>query len=241
MGQVLSTPTIPVEEPPSLKFTLFPKLPPELRNKIWEFALPGPRKITIETWDCVIVHVKLQHRHRQQQNKSDIPVTLHVCRDSRAIALKHYSLAFSYRLLRAVYFDFEIDTLHLVDEYALRAFTQSYDGEYEEERAELNVRSLRVGIEFETIRGHPFSRIKDFDALQHLTIEFYNLVPLARPLKDRDLVFAFRRRWLNDIYGWTKAAKVPKNTRLRYCYREFQLPQLVSANSEVFELPEDTL
>jgi len=105
----------------------------------------------------------------------------------------------------------------------------------------LNVRSLRVGIEFETIRGHPFSRIKDFDALQHLTIEFYNLVPLARPLKDKDLVFAFRRRWLNDIYGWTKAAKVPKNTRLRYCYREFQLPQLVSANSEVFELPEDTL
>ena len=41
MGQVLSTPTIPMEEPPSLKFTLFPKLPPELRNKIWEFALPG--------------------------------------------------------------------------------------------------------------------------------------------------------------------------------------------------------
>jgi hypothetical protein len=195
----------------------------------------------IESWDCVIVYSKLQHRHRKQQNKTDIPVTLHVCRDSRAIALKHYSLAFSYRLLRPVYFDFDIDTLHLVDEYALRAFTRSYDDGHEEERAELNVRRLHVGIEFETVRGRPFSRIKDFNALQQLTIEFYNLIPFARPLKNKDLVFAFRRRWENDIYGWTKAAKVPKNTRLRYCYRELQLPQLVSANSEVFELPEDIL
>jgi hypothetical protein len=105
----------------------------------------------------------------------------------------------------------------------------------------LNVRRLHVGIEFETIRGHPFSRIKDFDALQHLTIEFYNYIPFASPLNDKDLVFAFRLRWGNDIYGWTKAAKVPKNTRLRYCYKELQLPQLVSANSEVFELPEDIL
>lgn len=41
MGQQISTPAMPMEEPPPLKFTLFPKLPPELRNKIWEFALPG--------------------------------------------------------------------------------------------------------------------------------------------------------------------------------------------------------
>jgi hypothetical protein len=180
-----------MEEPSPLKFTLFPKLPPELRNKIWEFALPGmcpsaagktnfysdlPKTIYMEqllnlslsrsTKDHDRV-MGLCYRLRQAPtsssataNKSDIPVTLHVCRDSRAIALKHYSPAFRYRLLRTVYFDFDIDTLYLVDEYALRAFTQSYDGEYEEERAELYVRRLRVGIEFETVRGHPVSRIK---------------------------------------------------------------------------------
>jgi len=41
MGQIISGPAIPMEEPPPLKFTMFPKLPTELRNKIWEFALPG--------------------------------------------------------------------------------------------------------------------------------------------------------------------------------------------------------
>jgi hypothetical protein len=44
---------------PERKFTLFPKLPPELRNKIWKLNIPGPRvvKITHDPKDMSIIRM----------------------------------------------------------------------------------------------------------------------------------------------------------------------------------------
>ena len=86
-------------------FTLLPKLPLELRGKIWKEACFEPRIIDI--WvqglledpsfaDSICSHVAAfvsddcsYHSH------SAIPAVMHACRESRATGLKHYCLEFS--------------------------------------------------------------------------------------------------------------------------------------------------
>jgi hypothetical protein len=98
-------------------FDLFRKLPPEIRCMIWRFAMP-PRT------------VELRHNYRIDKcwALAKVPVTLHVCRESRYEALKVYSLAFGIRTTpNKTYFDFKRDTLFLT-------FEKWYDdGEYADE------------------------------------------------------------------------------------------------------------
>jgi hypothetical protein len=73
-------------------FTLFPKLPPELRVRIWEFALPeDPRviKVYYEGWQSIEPKFKIR------AEASD-PVTsqLLVSVEARTVTMKAYPLAF---------------------------------------------------------------------------------------------------------------------------------------------------
>ncbi|EGS23838.1 uncharacterized protein CTHT_0005450 [Thermochaetoides thermophila DSM 1495] len=77
-------------------FHLFPLLPPELRLKIWE-CLIQPRIVAAACFDSRFEaqrRVQLTCRPRRPA----VPVLLHVCRESRELALKHYQLAFAWRL-----------------------------------------------------------------------------------------------------------------------------------------------
>jgi hypothetical protein len=90
-------------------FTLFPKLPIELRLLIWEMALPGPRVLkTSLPWD-------LDAEIRWNLTPSEkSPAILFSCHESRTVALNHYQ-PLSYERLpfgaNFQYFDPSIDIL----------------------------------------------------------------------------------------------------------------------------------
>lgn len=87
-------------------FIVFPKLPIELRTIIWTLSLPGSRVIEI-------------NRARQDDNTAPeyrlpaiIPAVLHVCKESRMVAQKHYSLSFGPSIWEdagRIWFDKNID------------------------------------------------------------------------------------------------------------------------------------
>ncbi|KAI1852391.1 hypothetical protein JX265_003842 [Neoarthrinium moseri] len=102
-------------------FTRFNDLPPELRIKIWQQSLPGPRTVA----------VKSPYAQRQPSPKSledavaqhgddvetwtsttQIPALLHVNAEARHEALKHYRLSLAVGISQPrVYVDFSRDTL----------------------------------------------------------------------------------------------------------------------------------
>jgi hypothetical protein len=90
----------------SQTFTFFPALPSELRQQIWLFTLPGPRKIVPFT----AYTTGLFHEHNKGP-KDHLPLTLHINRESRAIALKHYKNWHNAAALGYQYVDFNVDTV----------------------------------------------------------------------------------------------------------------------------------
>lgn len=101
---------------PAQRFTCFPKLPAELRLRIWKYALPGPRLVRI--------YLKLEPRQPRQEGEKKKPqvsrlttsqpppVGLRVCRESRIEALKEYELAFPTKTSPAqTYINFTTDTI----------------------------------------------------------------------------------------------------------------------------------
>jgi hypothetical protein len=85
-------------------FPRFPKLPPEIRLLIWEFSFL-PRILT--TTRQIGRSVK-RLRFMQKENHFN-PVTLSVCRESRAVTLKHYRLCFG---TTNIYADLSRDVLY---------------------------------------------------------------------------------------------------------------------------------
>lgn len=68
-----------------MPFHLFPDLPPEIRLQIWEATLPRPRHV-----GPLIPEPRLSMRKRRAPYQSD-PIALKICRESREIALLHYT------------------------------------------------------------------------------------------------------------------------------------------------------
>ena len=105
-------------------FTCFGDLPLELRLKVWEY-LVQPRIVIAACFDEQRVPEKRAQLARRASHLP-APVLLHICREARQLALKHYELAFSWRVPsmlarpRAsearVWFNFEQDTLFLLGE-----------------------------------------------------------------------------------------------------------------------------
>lgn len=119
-------------------FPLFPNLPPELRLKIWEYLLQ-PRIIIVTCFDANDAPRK-RHQLALRPHKRFVPILLHISAETRRLALKHYKLAFSWRISPSilagpgrikggaaaaaaaaeapprVYFNFKTDTLLLLGE-----------------------------------------------------------------------------------------------------------------------------
>ncbi|TVY17186.1 hypothetical protein LARI1_G003842 [Lachnellula arida] len=94
-------------------FTLFPQLPSELRLKIWEEMLPGPRDVEIEYhMDYATFNGKKISKFSGWTSHEPVPVALHICQESRQEALVHYQPSFgSYFHPSKIYFNFSRDTL----------------------------------------------------------------------------------------------------------------------------------
>jgi hypothetical protein len=111
---------------PSLSFTSFNQLPPELRVKIWEMACCGPRIVEVHPVGFAVKY-STPHKSRkgcERQHTSTIthlrsrtspPALLHVCCESRRVAQRMYknsSLSNQF-VPDSIYFESAIDTLYI--------------------------------------------------------------------------------------------------------------------------------
>ncbi|KAI1169292.1 hypothetical protein F5B18DRAFT_17260 [Nemania serpens] len=106
-------------------FTKFMELPPELRIKIWQFAMPEARTVVIKSPHARPEHLptsldevlsQTPDTEWAWQSTTQIPALLHVNNEARYEALKHYSLSLSIgKAQPRVYIDFDRDTLFLGD------------------------------------------------------------------------------------------------------------------------------
>jgi hypothetical protein len=92
------------------KFTLFPKLPSELRLRIWELALQ-PRVIKVVRGRCDVKNQIIDINAACQPIAAAPPALLHTNHESRFFAQRTYTLAFKNPFREAIYFDFQMDTL----------------------------------------------------------------------------------------------------------------------------------
>lgn len=198
---------------PLQTFTLFPLLPTELRLKIWNLTIPGPRTVTI--------HYKTRPLKKHQGNAfpssrwispDPNPLPLQICHESRTIALKSYTAAFgSHACPRKIYFDFERDTLSFGGgprngeatkneydskvpmDYQLDLFLA---GDYlgGDHDAEKWVRRMVVDLKEEVYHRRCFiwHDVRLFTGLQELTI-------LARTQEDASDILEFGEETMRDV------------------------------------------
>lgn len=94
--------------PANDSFTCFPKLPIELRLMIWEFSRPGP---------CLIYFQP--HSGKNTYWRGNVPVGLHVNRESRQTFLRSYQLIPQprYAYMDRSYMNPSIDVLYIASGY----------------------------------------------------------------------------------------------------------------------------
>lgn len=80
----------------SRTFTCFGALPAELRLKIWE-NLIRPRIVLAACFDSRLEDEK-RAQLAQRRKRPPVPVLLHVNREARSLALRHYEPAFSWKI-----------------------------------------------------------------------------------------------------------------------------------------------
>lgn len=84
------------EDYASSSFHHFPHLPPELRLQIWK-SLIQPRVVIAACISPGLAKHKAAQLARRPRRPT-VPVLLHVCRETRALALQHYEMAFSWKV-----------------------------------------------------------------------------------------------------------------------------------------------
>jgi hypothetical protein len=84
---------------PFAKFTLFPKLPIELRLMIWQAAFPRVQPFNLNVLDNYResshwLDGKMHIKEWNTQHNTPLPITLQVSQESRVETLKHYTIFF---------------------------------------------------------------------------------------------------------------------------------------------------
>jgi hypothetical protein len=114
----------------SREFTLFPKLPPELRDVVWKFTLPDPRILTLLCHRISLTDQKPILFTTDAVSKANVNAVatplLHTCSRSRQIALGRYECAFDGLLNHPIYFDWERDTVYMKLKTSFAAFTRGW-------------------------------------------------------------------------------------------------------------------
>lgn len=177
------------------EFTLFPSLPYELRLKIWEHLLT-PRIIIATCFDASEVPPK-RAQLALRRRLPPVPVLLHISHETRQLALRHYELAFSWRVPpmyahplsspARTWFNFAQDTLLLLGEL------EPYDSSnvnapmvYFLNRADTR-RVRHVACAFEELRLGEVESEQVFGCLFHVIDEFRAAERLLITSTDEDL------------------------------------------------------
>jgi hypothetical protein len=100
-----------------LEFTLFPKLLLELRLKIWGLSIPQEQKVVISELFAYYSTPIIKDGRRQSlygyetKPTEPVPAILHVSQESRAEALKTYTLTWGVHREYPIYVDYSKDIL----------------------------------------------------------------------------------------------------------------------------------
>jgi hypothetical protein len=145
---------------PPTTFHPFPKLPFELRIKIWLFAANKQRTITVQEdgiWtgygdDFVLTIRQVKH------NAHSVPAILHTSCEVRSAALRHYELYISPRFKnKGFYINFASDILVI---QSLSALLSLYDGFQESQTSwPAHVVELEQKLRFLGVRNCPRDRL----------------------------------------------------------------------------------
>ncbi|CAD6444664.1 d9b46385-14bd-4218-9c58-0633c10b0c95-CDS [Sclerotinia trifoliorum] len=93
-------------------FYPFPRLPLEVRRKIWRSSLPGPRLIDISLRGEIFM------------SNATIPIGLQICKESRDETLRFYKLCFAAQPSQArIYFNADHDAIYLLTPHSMRLST----------------------------------------------------------------------------------------------------------------------
>jgi hypothetical protein len=175
-------------------FTIFLKLPIELRRKIWGYALPGPRVIEIiyvndrapltshGFYDDIqfIIHPHHLANRGGAAARAEFPMLLHVCQESQSFVLEHYQLGFAGHLRHQIYVDFANDLLWFVDSYVRIGFLGSRYSKWHEGLGieETPFRWMKTGTEEYFPRaGRTYPEIRKIDFQTCTTFPRYTQTP----------------------------------------------------------------
>jgi hypothetical protein len=91
------------------QFTLFPKLPNELRMRIWKEACFEPRIVEVDI-SAYPAEGPASTANRNYTTRTPTPAVLHVCSEARQIGLEHYNRIFR----RPFYFNIKDPKEHII-------------------------------------------------------------------------------------------------------------------------------
>ncbi|KAI1414360.1 hypothetical protein F5Y13DRAFT_159393 [Hypoxylon sp. FL1857] len=119
MEQTISRLSNKIQRPTT--FTKFNELPPELRIKIWQHAMPGPRTVIVKSpytrqnqtpRSLEEAMTEPDNQEETWYSTTQIPALLHVNAEARYEALKHYELTLGVEGAQPrIYIDFSRDTV----------------------------------------------------------------------------------------------------------------------------------
>ncbi|KUJ22816.1 uncharacterized protein LY89DRAFT_311363 [Mollisia scopiformis] len=111
------------EQTTTTSFTCFPRLPPELRQKIWRFALPTSR--IVQVYGNVRPYLpRFEVLGRGKGHPEPLAVLAHTCRESYHVMRESYDLLFQHQTKHGIYFNSENDILYIHDRYAQMLFVE---------------------------------------------------------------------------------------------------------------------
>jgi hypothetical protein len=192
------------------QFTLFPKLPLELRLSIWELALPESRIVTLEP-----SRSEVDHRHSLRFGKSDKPpVLLQVNHESRSLTLRTYHRFFDSEHLfnRPKYFNNAKDTLHIMGDWVYcgqpwlkNPFAITKDFKKIRHLKMLNGMAyyfLWTSFPKVTMRPMTGSLLKCFPALESFSIQDFKRFDSSSEDVNRNMVNARIQMLLGEVRGF---------------------------------------
>jgi 2EXR family len=111
----------PIESPQDVQvaattFALFPRLPVELRLKIWRHALPGRRTVSIKAGDR-------RPTYRSTGEDSTLSIFRKTSGEARSVALEHHSIISSQGDILPRFFDPDHHTIRMLDQTAFYEFS----------------------------------------------------------------------------------------------------------------------
>jgi hypothetical protein len=156
-------------------FTVIPHLPPEMRFRIWELALPiDPQIIKVQAVCLCPVNTPCRHK---TVNEPSIAISVtQANRGARMEAFRNYKIVFGNRLTHPVLFNFSRDSLHFRSHYAANKFRLAPDpalGDPEDIQSKL--RHVIIDVELDDLIFGAYKDLKVLKNLETLTVIQHNI------------------------------------------------------------------